>query len=472
MRRRRRPSLRTRFGLWVAALVLVAVVLFGSFIYVDVGRGLRRGLDDSLRVSATLVASTVEAADGTLVLRESLPENNSELEALRTQGNTVRYVAANGTVLGGFGFAWNSPPDPASLAAAEEAGPSFSGFTDSTADKDYRVYTLALFGAGAVSGFVQVLHNYDSVNDTLERVLAALLAGGAVVTVGAGLAGYFLARRALAPIDVITRTARRISAQDLSARLNLSGAEDEVGRLASTFDDMLERLDDSFKRERRFTTDASHELRTPLAAMEAILGVIRSEPREPAEYEQALDDLAEETARLRALADDLLQLARGAQSVPRESAPIDISMLVEDVVEALRPLAEVKGLSLECRVDPGLEVAGDSDSLIRVFFNLLDNAIKFTEHGGITVSVCARAGADVMVEVADTGIGIAADRLPSIFERFYRADPSRSAPGTGLGLALARQIIENHGGTLAASSTEGQGSKFTVTLRGAAARTD
>ena len=472
MRRRRRPSLRTRFGLWVAALVLVAVVLFGSFVYVDVGRGLRRGLDDSLRVSATLVASTVDASDGTLLLRESLPENNSELEALRTQGNTVRYLAADGTVLGGFGLGWNSPPDRASLAAAQKAGPGFSDFTNSTEDKDYRVFTLALFDTGAISGFVQVLHNYDSVNDTLERVLAALLAGGAVVTVGAGLAGYFLARRALGPIDVITRTARRISAQDLSARLNLSGADDEVGRLASTFDDMLERLDDSFKRERRFTTDASHELRTPLAAMEAILGVVRSEPRGTAEYEEALDDLAEETARLRALAEDLLQLARGAQSVPRESVPVDVSTLVEDVVEALRPLAEAKELQLECRVNTRLHVPGDSDSLIRVFYNLLDNAIKFTECGEITVSAYSRTGAEVVVEMVDTGIGIAADRLPSIFERFYRADPSRSAPGTGLGLALARQIIEDHGGTLTASSTEGQGSKFTVGLPGVAAPMD
>jgi len=340
------------------------------------GRGLRRGLDDSLRVSATLVASTVDASDGTLLLRESLPENNSELEALRTQGNTVRYLAADGTVLGGFGLGWNSPPDRASLAAAQKAGPGFSDFTNSTEDKDYRVFTLALFDTGAVSGFVQVLHNYDSVNDTLERVLAALLAGGAVVTVGAGLAGYFLARRALEPIDVITRTARRISAQDLSARLNLSGADDEVGRLASTFDDMLERLDDSFKRERRFTTDASHELRTPLAAMEAILGVVRSEPRGTAEYEEALDDLAEETARLRALAEDLLQLARGAQSVPARACRwmSRRSSRTSWRLSALWPRR--RSCKLECRVNTRLHVPGDSDSLIRVFYNLLDNAIK------------------------------------------------------------------------------------------------
>ena len=227
---------------------------------------------------------------------------------------------------------------------------------------------------------------------------------------------------------------------------------------------MLERLDDSFKRERRFTADASHELRTSLAAMEAILGVIRSEPREPKEYEQALDDLAEETARLRSLAEDLLQLARGSQSLHAEFTPVDVSTLVGDVRDVLRPLAEAKDLSLECRIDPDLIVMGDSDSLIRVLLNLLNNAIKFTERGGITVSASLRAGGDV-VEVADTGVGIAPDRLPSIFERFCRADPSRSAAGTGLGLALARQIVQNHGGTLTAISTEGRGSTFAVTLK-------
>lgn len=191
--------------------------------------------------------------------------------------------------------------------------------------------------------------------------------------------------------------------------------------------------------------------------------MVRSERREPAEYERALDDLAEETARLRTLLEDLLELARGARPLVMESAPVDVSTLVEDVVDALRPLTEEKGLSLECRTEPGLTARGDSDSLIRLFLNLVDNAIKFTEQGGITVSASSRSDA-VVVEVADTGVGIAAGDLTKIFERFHRADRSRSTPGAGLGLSLARQIVENHGGTLTARSSEGVGSTFTVTL--------
>ncbi len=467
----RRRSLRTRFGVWVAALIVLALSLFGAYVYVAVGLGLRKTLDDSLRVSASLVASTVSVTRDGLVLGESMPENNTDLQALLAQGNTVRYIDARGAVLGGFGHLWDAPPETTGLLLARSGTPAFTNSTDPVADKDYRVFSLPLTDSHTVVGFVQVMHNLDSIDGPLQRLLTALLAGGAVLMVLVGLGGYVLAGRALAPIDAITRTARRISAQDLSARLHFSGADDEVGRLARTFDDMLERLDDSFKRERRFAADASHELRTPLAAMEAILGVIRSESRDPGEYASALDDLAEETARLRALVADLLEFARGTRPGAADLAPVDLATLVTDVTDVLRPLAEAKELSLDGRLGPALTVRGDRDGLVRVFVNLVDNAITFTTQGGVMLSGSS-AGDEVRVTVTDTGIGIPADRLPHVFEPFYRVDPSRSAPGTGLGLALARQIVHDHGGTLTVRSVVGQGTTFTVGLPSAPAGTD
>ena len=441
--------------------MVVALALFGAFVYLDVDKGLRSGVDDSLRVSASQAAATIDLDSGKLVLGDSLSGSNTALGSLQAWGHTVRYLGPNGEILGGFGPLWNSPVDSQSLAAARTGRPAFFDLSDAAADKDYRLYTLPVVSGQNVVGYVQVFQSLDSVEETLAELLAALLAGGALITVAGGLGGYFLAGRALAPIDAITRTARRISARDLSARLNVRTSDDEVGRLASTFDEMLERLESSFRRERQFTADASHELRTPLAAMEAILSVVRSEPRTAAEYEEALDDLAEETARLRALAEDLLRLARGAQPIAAEFAPVDISMLVQDVADALRPLAEAKGLYLRSNVTQELTLTGDSDSLIRVFLNLVDNAIKFTEQGGVTVRAYSDGGAAV-VDVSDTGVGIPPERLPSIFERFYRVDSSRSTQGTGLGLALALQIVQNHGGTISARSSEGEGSTFTV----------
>jgi signal transduction histidine kinase len=277
------------------------------------------------------------------------------------------------------------------------------------------------------------------------------------------LAGYFLADRAIAPIDSITRAARRISTEDLSARLNLADTGDEVSRLTSTFNDMLARIEYGFQRERQFTLDASHELRTPLTAMQAILSLVREGTRPVQEYRQALDDLAGETDRLHGLVEDLLRLARGDRHQAGELTRVDLSIMLCDVADSLRPLADAKGLSLRCDVPPTLMLMGDSDSLIRLFVNLLDNAIKFTEHGGVTVT--GKCEADLLtVEIADTGHGIAPEHLTRIFDRFYRVETSRSSGGTGLGLAIARQIVQAHSGTIVAKSAVEQGTTITLQL--------
>jgi signal transduction histidine kinase len=277
------------------------------------------------------------------------------------------------------------------------------------------------------------------------------------------LGGYFLASGALKPVNEIINTARRISAEDLSARLNLPDNGDELGRLAHTFDNMLARLDDAFQRERQFTLDASHELRTPLAAMQAIIGVTRSQPRTHLEYENALDDLAEETDRLRALTEDLLLLARGQQLAPPEPEPVDLSALLEDVAETLSPLAEAKGLALECHVAPNLTIHSDRDSLIRLFVNLVDNAIKFTQSGKVTVAALIESGL-IRIDVIDTGKGIMSEHLGHVFDRFYRVDAARAQIGAGLGLAIALQIARACGGDITVTSNWGGGTTFSVTL--------
>ena len=234
-----------------------------------------------------------------------------------------------------------------------------------------------------------------------------------------------------------------------------------MGRLASTFDDMLSRLDESFQRERQFTTDASHELRTPLTAMQAVLGMIREKPRSGREYQQALDDLSEEVDRLRTLTEDLLHLARSDGNKASVFEPVDLSTLIGDVSDSLYPLMEAKGLSFQRALDGNLCMRGDSDDLIRLFVNLFDNAIKFTEQGEISV----RAGLQeksIHIVIKDTGTGIDARHLPHIFDRFYRTDISRTTRGSGLGLSIAKDIVQRHGGKIEASSVMDQGSVFTI----------
>ena len=458
-------TLRVRLALWVAALLLVVLAAFGAFVYFSLAQGLAGALDDSLRLSASQALAAINTEDGQINFSDNLPESGSVAEELRDRGLTIRILDPTGHVVQSFGPYRLSPVDAASLAAAQQGQMAFTTVSASAQGEPVRFYTAPIVENGRLVGIVQVAQSLGDAEDTLRRLLAALLIGGLLLALLAALGSYFLAARVLAPIDQITRTARRISGEDLSRRLNLPATHDEVGRLAATFDEMLARLDAAFRCERQFTADASHELRTPLAAMQAILSVTRAQPRTAADYELALADLADEADRLRGLVEDLLRLARGETQPIGARASVDLSTLLQDVTDSLRPLAEAKGLALTCDVPSGLSLTGDSDGLIRLFVNLLDNAVKYTERGKIVVT--ARRVADGLdVTVADTGIGIPAEHLPHVFDRFYRVDQGRAERGTGLGLAIALEIAHAHGGTLTVDSAFGAGTMFTVHLPG------
>jgi heavy metal sensor kinase len=455
-------TLRVRFALWVAGLLLVVLAAFGTFVYLNLKQGLEASVDDSLRLSASQAVASINLENGQINFSDPMLASDPTHE-LQERGLTLRILDLAGQVRQAAGSYAALPVDAHSLAAARTGQAAIATVNDPASHDAVRAYTVPVVENGRLAGFVQVAQSLGSVQDTLGRLLSALFIGGPLLVLAAALGGYVLSARALAPIDHITRTAQRISAEDLTARLNLPATDDEVGRLAATFDDMLARLDNSFRRERQFTSDASHELRTPLAAMQAILTVTQEKRRRPEDYEQAMVDLSEETERLRGLVDDLLRLARGQSQQSTVHEAVDLSALLRDVADSLRPLAESKGLTLLCDVPEGLTVQGDTDALIRLFVNLLDNAVKYTERGGIQVTASGDRD-EVRVRVADTGIGIPAEHLPYVFDRFYRVDPSRSGPGAGLGLAIALEIARAHGGTVEIDSTPGAGTVLTVRL--------
>ncbi len=458
------PSLfRVRFGLWVAGLLLAALAVFGAVVYLSMERGLLSAVDDSLRLSASQILSVVEYEDGRLSYGEVLPAETSGVGPIG-RALTMRVLDPGGLHVQAFGEYKDWPVSAASLAAANEGQTLFETAPNAAAGTRVRFYTAPIVQQGRVLGAVQVALDLGDVQFTLRRLLQALLLGGPVLVLAAALGGYALAARALAPVDHMTRTVRRIAdGTDLSARLSLPVTNDEVGRLASTFDLMLARLGDAFRRERQFTADASHELRTPLAAMQAILSVIRKERRTVEDYEQALADLNDEADRLTALVEDLLALARHEGPDAAVAEPVAMADLLDDITSSLAPLADAKGLNLSCRVPADLCVRGDRDQLIRLFVNLLDNAIKYTEHGGVTVQGQAE-GAWVAVTIDDTGVGIAAEHLPHLFDRFYRVEAARSSRGMGLGLAIALRIAEAHHGRIRVESQVGRGTHFRVEL--------
>jgi heavy metal sensor kinase len=448
-------NLRVRFAMWTSLVILIVMAIFATYIYTSMAHGLVTAIDNSLALNASQIASGLNIENGKLVFSDNLVESGENADS-QAGSFTVRILSPLGDSLYENGSYQGLPI---------LHNRSFTTYNLPNGGSSVRLYTQPEYDNSRLIAIVQVAQSLTDVQTTLHRLIISLLVSIPLLVVVAGASGYFLAARTLAPIDQITSTARRISARDLSQRINLSSVDDEVGRLAKTFDEMLARLDDSFHRERQFTNDASHELRTPLAAMQAILAVIREKQRKPKEYRQALDDLAEETDRLGTLIENMLLLARSDNQVLKTMEPVDLSALIHDVSDSMRPLAEVKQLTLVCETPPKIMVLGNSDDLIRLFVNLLDNAIKYTERGNITIQAEQEGESDVSVTVSDTGIGISAEHLPRIFDRFYRVDQSRVKPGTGLGLAIASDIVQSHHGTITARSLIGGGTSITVHFR-------
>lgn len=457
-------TLRVRFALWTAGLLLVMLILFGAFVYYNTAQNLVNAVDNTLRLTAVQITSDIDIADGELIAIEEFLADERHV-SLREQGFTVQILDRAGQTFQVYGpYTTLLQPQP-NLAELNSTG-VFTTLTAPTTQHRIRVYTTPLFEDQHIAGTIQIAQNLTTLQRNLTQLLTSLLIGVPIVVILAGAGGYFLATRTLAPIDHITRTVQRISVEDLSARLNLPSTDDEVGRLATTFDSMLARLDDAFRRERQFTTDASHELRTPLAAMQTILSNTLARPRASEEYEHALIDLTEEAGRLRKLTQELLSLARNDSDHALKFEPINLSVLLEDIAASFRPLAQEKGVRLVCQIPQNISLLGDSDSLIRMFANLVNNAIKYTEQGQVTVAASRKNSKYVEITITDTGIGIAAEHLPHIFDRFYRTDKSRTTSGSGLGLAIALNVAQMHGGTINVESGVGEGTQFAVQLTG------
>jgi heavy metal sensor kinase len=300
---------------------------------------------------------------------------------------------------------------------------------------------------------------------TLAQFDRRVAAGGLVFLGLAVAGGMILSRQALRPVAQSIRTAKRLNPSKLSERLPRTGAGDELDGLAATINDLLDRLAAYHAQIIRFTADASHELRSPLGAMRAAVEIALGQPREPSEYRKVLWSLGEQCERLTVLVNGLLLLARAdAGEVDLLREPLDLACLASEVAEMYEPVAAEHGVRLRWEFRGPIPVLGDASRLRQLLTNLVDNAVKFSEPGGSVTLRIEVADDQVRIVVADTGVGIASEHLPHIFERFYQADPARSSAGSGLGLSICRWIAEAHGGQLEVKSAPGSGSTFTVVL--------
>ena len=287
----------------------------------------------------------------------------------------------------------------------------------------------------------------------------------------AGIGGWFLARRSLSPVVAMADRARKIGVESLNARLPVANPRDELGLLASTFNELLARLESSVEQQRQFMADASHELRTPVNIARTAARVALQQPtRAEAEYREALDVVEQETIRLSRLVDDMFTLTRAdAGSYPVRATPIYLDELIGEVARASGVVAATREVSIAVECVHPAPLTGDEDLIRRLMINVIDNAVRFSPAGGAVRVALDRAGGDYAISVTDQGPGITADVQSRIFERFYRVDKARSRDGVsdggaGLGLALARWIAQAHGGDIRLATSSRLGSTFVITL--------
>jgi heavy metal sensor kinase len=384
---------------------------------------------------------------------------------LRSDERFVRLVLPDGTVaVDTSDAAGGIPIDPALIRDALAGNTRNSGARG--ADGMMEIVTAPVYANGAVAGVLQVGVSRGDTDEVLRDLLVVLAVVAPVALAVAGGLGYVLAGRALAPVAAITRTAATIGANDLHARLNLPLPDDEVGRLARTFDAMLARIEDAFERQRRFTGDAAHELRTPLSLMRGQVDLALSRPRSVEGYQAALRDLDEDLERMTGLVGTLLTLARADTGrLPLDPAPMDLAETIALLLEQYLSLADEAGVALLDESSPSPLVA-DQDLLIQILVNLLDNALAHTPAGGRITVGCRPEGDSVRCWVADTGSGIPPEHLSRVFDRFYRVDTGRARAqgGTGLGLAICKAIAETHGGTIRLESRVGRGTRVELRL--------
>jgi signal transduction histidine kinase len=476
-------SIRFRITLWFVLILAIVLAAFSVFILFTQYRDYQFDAIGNMQEKLARLQTYFRSAEwqNSNLSPTDVPNNQAPLQT----GDLIILTDINGLVLQNWGA---NPADPDGLVGSLLPAATQNQDTRvyqqtipilNNKDKvntDYLFIIVPVIRGDALLGFL-VLGSPSPLADHLRRLAFSLLMGSLGMLVVAFLGGLWLADRAMRPVKAITNAAHTISESDLSRRLNLQG-HDELAQLASTFDEMLNRLQAAFERQRQFLADASHELRTPLTVMNLEVGRVLSGHRTSSEYQHALQTVDAESSRMTRLVNELMALARmdaGQASIKLED--LDLSDVTVEAVERMSPLAERQNIVLELGEMPELSINGDRHYLIQMISNLIENGIKYSGSGqkvrieNRLVRINNKNLASL--RVTDTGPGIAQEYLPHIFDRFYRVDSARSRDnnedsdsptGSGLGLSIVAWITRVHDGEIHVTSTMGQGSTFEVTL--------
>ena len=458
--------LRVRLTLWYGTALALVLIIFSVVLYAITARNLRDTVDESLEDTAMTAVRSLEARGFLPLLDEE--ELLSQFPELTRIDKFFQIFSPSGTItIRSPNIKQHEVPLSRTALDAAFAGQSFFESAKYPKEPPLRLISMPIMYRGNLLYIVQVGTSMESVGETLHRFLVLLVVAIPIALAVSLAGGWFLAGRALRPVDKITLAAQRIAAGDLSQRLSMPAAHDEIGRLAATFNNMIGRLDISFRQIRQFTSDASHELRTPLTIMKGETDLVLRRPRPLEDYQSVLESNLEEIDRMTRIVDELLFLSRADMGeVKVESLPVSMESLVEDIHRQAKLLAQDRNIEVLLGTVMPVVVQGDDLRLRELLLNLVENAMKYSHPGGKVEISLLNDGREARLSVTDHGIGIAPADHKKIFQRFFRTDIARghTKKGTGLGLAICAWIAELHKGRVEVKSDLGQGSTFTVVL--------
>ena len=463
-------SVRGRLTLFYVSALAAALFVVGGLIYVLLARALYTRIDDNLlgvvQITTTSLANDLaEGQDVEDAARSTAAELSSRQQMLAIYDGQGRLLAEDGRdddldiVLPSLD---TSPAEEAMLLTVVEARDD---------DDRHRLAIRQIDIAEPRARYIVVIgSSLEPTDEELESLRTILTYVVPIALLAAGIGGWFLARHSLSPVVAMADRARRIGAENLSERLPVANARDELGHLAETFNELLGRLEAALAQQRQFMADASHELRTPVAITRTAASVLLQQPhRDENEYREALTIVDGQAARLSRVVEDLFTLARAdAGNYPVHIVPMYLDEVVDEVVRASRVLASEKGVSVTLQNTSSASFTGDEDLLRRMVGNLLDNAVRVAPTGSTVRVAMDRVNGAYVISVSDQGPGIPLEMQPHIFERFYRGDSPRARAGrpdgAGLGLALSRWIARMHDGDVSLVSSSDAGTVFTARL--------
>jgi heavy metal sensor kinase len=454
-------TLAFRLTLWYAGVFAISSCVAFLLFYTLITSLSRERTDQELlgqasEFSTVLATRGLEAVKSLAML---------EAQAAGVKKVFFRLLSSSGQVFSSSNMSYWQDIDIREASIKELVGGRRNVFeTISIPNRKDKVRVLhVMVGPGIILQIGQSMETDSWFIDAFKKIFAITMV--LLVGLAAGV-GWFMARHAVSGVEAVTRTAREISGGTLDKRVPVGTRGDEVDQLATTFNQMLGRIQALVTEIKEMSDNIAHDLKSPIARIRGMAEVTLTTGKAIGEYENMAASTVEECDRLLDTINTMLMITKADSGVDKlNDEDIDLARLARDVCELLEPVAEDRGLSLMCDTPDTCLLVGDLRMIQRILSNLLDNALKYTPSGGaVKVSLSEKDGKEVVLTVQDTGIGIPAGDLPHVFDRFYRCDHSRSQPGTGLGLSLARALARAHHGDITVASTLGQGSTFTLTL--------